>query len=334
MAVTQLEKRIDLFTTVEALPKEQKQWLVILRRFARHRLAVISSFLILFVMIVCLFARSIAPFTAVELELGNTFATPFTLSESGRMHWLGTDHLGRDYFSRIIFAGRITLTVALTSVLGSSLVGVFFGAISGFFKGRVDDALMRIVEFLLTIPTLPILLILSSILIQSPELVPIPAFVINGLSSLLYIAPREAQQVVMVIIVLMSFGWLTTARLMRGMVLSLREQEFTDAARALGASNLRIIVRHMIPNAMAPIIVDASLALAGFVILEAALSFLGFGIQDPTPTWGNMLAFTQSYMFQTPWLPLIPGLPIFFCALMFNFVGDGLRDALDPRLKR
>jgi peptide/nickel transport system permease protein len=281
-----------------------------------------------------LFARSIAPFTAVELELGNTFATPFTLSDSGRMHWLGTDHLGRDYFSRIIFAGRITLTVALTSVLGSSLVGVFFGAISGFFKGRVDDALMRIVEFLLTIPTLPILLILSSILIQSPELIPVPAFVLNGLASLLYIQTREAQQVVMVIIVLMSFGWLTTARLMRGMVLSLREQEFTDAARAMGATNLRIIVRHMIPNAMAPIFVDASLALAGFVILEAALSFLGFGIQDPTPTWGNMLAFTQSYMFQTPWLPLIPGLPIFFCALMFNFVGDGLRDALDPRLKR
>jgi len=293
-----------------------------------------SSLVLLSLGIVFLFARSIAPFTAVELELGNTFATPFTLSESGRMHWLGTDHLGRDYFSRIIFAGRITLTVALTSVLGSSLVGVFFGAISGFFKGRVDDALMRIVEFLLTIPTLPILLILSSILIQSPELVPVPEFVINGLSSLLYIAPREAQQVVMVIIVLMSFGWLTTARLMRGMVLSLREQEFTDAARAMGATNLRIIVRHMIPNAMAPIFVDASLALAGFVILEAALSFLGFGIQDPTPTWGNMLAFTQSYMFQTPWLPLIPGLPIFFCALMFNFVGDGLRDALDPRLKR
>ena len=334
MAVTHLEKRIDFLPTTEALPEEQKQWLVLLRRFSRHRLAVASALLILFIVTVCLFARSIAPFTAVELELGNTFAPPFTRSESGRMHWLGTDHLGRDYFSRIIYAGRITLTVAMASVLGSSLIGVFFGAISGFFRGWVDDVGMRIVEFLLTIPTLPILLILSSILIQSPELVPVPEFVINGLSSLLYIAPREAQQVVMVIIVLMSFGWLTTARLMRGMVLSLRELEFTDAARALGASNLRIIVRHMIPNAMAPIIVDASLALAGFVILEAALSFLGFGIQDPTPTWGNMLSFTQSYMFQFPWLPLIPGLPIFFCALMFNFVGDGLRDALDPRLKR
>jgi peptide/nickel transport system permease protein len=117
------------------------------------------------------------------------------------------------------------------------------------------------------------------------------------------------------------------------MVLSLREQEFTDAARALGASNVWIIARHMIPNAMAPIIVDASLALAGYVILEAALSFLGFGIQDPTPTWGNMLAFTESYMFNHPWLPLIPGIPIFICALVFNFIGDGLRDALDPRLK-
>jgi len=334
MAVTQLEQRTDFLMAAEALPAEQNRWLVLLRRFSRHRMAMASSLVLLSLGIVFLFARSIAPFTAVELELGNVFAEPMTLSESGRMHWLGTDHLGRDYFSRILFAGRITLTVALTAVLGASVFGAIFGAISGYFKGRTDDAMMRFVEFLLTIPTLPILLILSAILIQSPDLIPVPAFVLNGVASLLYIQAREAQQVVMVIIVLMSFGWLTTARLMRGMVLSLREQEFTDAARALGASDLRIISRHMIPNSMAPIIVDASLALAGFVILEAALSFLGFGIQDPTPTWGNMLSFTQSYMFQHPWLPLIPGLPIFLFALMFNFVGDGLRDALDPRLKR
>ncbi len=234
MAVTQLEARTDFLATAEALPAEQNRWLVLLRRFSRHRPAVVSTFLVLFFGIVFLFARAIAPFSAVELELGNVLAKPLTLSESGRMHWLGTDHVGRDFFSRILYAGRISLTVALTAVLGASVFGAIYGAISGYFKGRTDDAMMRFVEFLLTIPTLPILLILSSILIQSPDLVPIPAFVLNGLARLLYIQTREAQQVVMVIIVLMSFGWLTTARLMRGMVLSLRELEFTDAAACPG----------------------------------------------------------------------------------------------------
>lgn len=333
MAVAQLEKRFDLLATAEALPEEQKQWQVVARRFSRHRLALISAFCAGFIFLVVLLARTIAPYRATDLEIGNSFAIPLSVGLDGRTHYLGTDHLGRDYLSRLLYAGRISLSVAVASVLGSSLIGVTLGAISGYFRGWVDDVLMRLVEFLLTIPTLPILLILSSILVQSPELIPVPDFIIDVLSRLMYIAPREARQVMMVIIVLMSFGWLTTARLMRGMVLSLREQEFTDAARALGASNVWIIGRHMIPNAMAPIIVDASLALAGYVILEAALSFLGFGIQDPTPTWGNMLAFTESYMFNHPWLPLIPGIPIFICALVFNFIGDGLRDALDPRLK-
>ncbi|MEX0787896.1 MAG: ABC transporter permease [Anaerolineales bacterium] len=333
MAVAQLEKRLDFLGTGEALPEEQKQWQVVARRFSRHRLAVISLFATLAIFAVVLLAKTIAPYGATELEIGNAFASPGSVGVDGRTHWLGTDHLGRDFLSRLVYAGRISLAVAFASVIGSAVIGVVVGAISGYFRGWVDDALMRFVEFLLTIPSLPILLILSSILIQSPHLIPIPAFVLNLFAGLMYIPPREARQVVVVIIVLMSLGWLGAARLMRGMVLSLREQEFTDAARALGASNVWIILRHMIPNAMAPIIVDTSLALAGYVILESALSFLGFGIQDPTPTWGNMLAFTESYMFQHPWLPLVPGIPIFICALVFNFIGDGLRDALDPRLK-
>jgi peptide/nickel transport system permease protein len=129
------------------------------------------------------------------------------------------------------------------------------------------------------------------------------------------------------------FGWLGDSRLMRGVVLSVKEQTFTEAARALGASDTRIILTHMIPNALAPMIVSASLGLSGFIIFEAALSFLGLGIQDPTPTWGNMLSAAQSYMFQHPWLPLVSGTPIFLCSLAFNFVGDGVRDALDPRRK-
>jgi peptide/nickel transport system permease protein len=153
------------------------------------------------------------------------------------------------------------------------------------------------------------------------------------MSKIMLLSPRDARQGVLIILVLSLLGWLNTARLMRGMLLSLREQAFVEAARSLGASDLHILFRHMIPNAMAPIIVEASLNLSGFIVAEAALSFLGFGIQDPIPTWGNMLAATQQFMFDRPWLPLVPGLPIVLCSLAFSYIGDGLRDALDPRLK-
>ncbi len=318
----------------EAMPVEQSQLRLILRRFARHRLAVVSSAVLVFIFLLAGAVRSLVPYDATEIEVGNSFAAPFTVSpKDGRTHYLGTDHLGRDYWSRILYAARISLTIAVVSVIGATAVGALVGALSGYFGGALDDILMRFVEFLLTIPTLPILLILSSILLQSPKAVPVPDFIINGLSGFMYISALEARQVVMIMLVLMSLGWLGIARLTRGVVLSLKTMNFVEAARASGVSTTRIILRHMIPNAFAPLVVSASLGLADYVISEAALSFLGFGIQDPTPTWGNMLSFTESYMFAHPWLPLIPGLPIFICALAFNYVGDGLRDALDPRLQ-
>ncbi len=318
----------------EAMPVEQSQLRLILRRFARHRLAVVSSAVLVFIFLLAGAVRSLVPYDATEIEVGNSFAAPFTVSpKDGRTHYLGTDHLGRDYWSRILYAARISLTIAVVSVIGATAVGALVGALSGYFGGALDDILMRFVEFLLTIPTLPILLILSSILLQSPKAVPVPDFIINGLSGFMYISALEARQVVMIMLVLMSLGWLGIARLTRGVVLSLKTMNFVEAARASGVSTTRIILRHMIPNAFAPLVVSASLGLADYVISEAALSFLGFGIQDPTPTWGNMLSFTESYMFEHPWLPLIPGLPIFICALAFNYVGDGLRDALDPRLQ-
>ena len=318
----------------EFMPVEQSQLGLIVRRFARHRLAVVSSALLVLIFLLAFSVRALVPYDATEIEVGNSFAAPFSVSpKDGRTHYLGTDHLGRDYWSRILYAARISLTVAVVSVIGSTAVGAVVGALSGYYGGVLDDILMRFVEFLLTIPTLPILLILSSILLQSPKAVPVPDFIINGLSGFMYISALEARQVVMIMLVLMSLGWLGIARLTRGVVLSLKTMSFVEGARAAGASNTRIILRHMIPNAFAPLVVSASLGLADYVISEAALSFLGFGIQDPTPTWGNMLSFTESYMFAHPWLPLIPGLPIFICALAFNYVGDGLRDALDPRLQ-
>lgn len=319
----------------DAMPKAESQFEVVFRRFRRHKLAMAATIFLLVILLVSLFAKEIAPYGPTEIEVGNAFSAPFSAaSDPARPpHYLGTDQLGRDYFSRIIYAARISLSVAVSVTLGSVVVGSLIGAISGFYGGLLDDVLQRTVEFLLTLPLLPILLILSSILLQAPEAIPVPGFLIAIVGRLMYIADRQAQQVILVIIVLMAFGWLGIARLMRGMVLSLKNMDFVEASRALGVSDFSIITRHLIPNAFAPIIVSASLDLAGYIILEAALSFLGLGIQDPTPTWGNMLAFTQSYMFNHPWLPLIPGLPIFVCALTFNFIGDGLRDALDPRLK-
>jgi peptide/nickel transport system permease protein len=319
----------------DAMPKAESQAEVVFRRFRKHKLAMAASIVLAVIVLLALFARQIAPYGPTEIEVGNSFAPPFSPASQPGLppHYLGTDHLGRDYFSRIIYAARISLSVSLAVTLGAVVVGSLVGAISGFYGGVLDDVVQRFVEFMLTLPTFPILLILSSILLQAPETIPIPPAFIALVARFMYIQPREAQQVVMVILVLMSFGWLGIARLMRGMVLSLKHMDFIEASRALGVSDMSIIVRHLIPNAFAPIIVNASLDLAGYIILEAALSFLGLGIQDPTPTWGNMLAFTQSYMFSHPWLPLVPGLPIFFSALTFNFIGDGLRDALDPRLK-
>lgn len=324
----------ELLSSEAITTPEEKPWLVVFRRFRRHKLAMASAGVIIVIFLISVFARQIAPFSPQELQVGNYFLPFGSVSEeTGRIHYFGTDNIGRDYFSRLVYAGRISLTVALFSVFFSVIIGIAVGAYAGYYGGWVDSVLMRFVEFMLTIPFLPLLLILSSMLLRNENLIPIPEPVLRATGSIMLLNPRDARQAVVIIIVLAATGWLTAARLMRGMILSLRNQTFTEAAKAMGASNARIIFSHMIPNSMAPIIVEASLLLAGFIITEAALSFLGFGIQDPIPTWGNMLAGTQTFMFDRPYLPLIPGLPIFLCALAFNFIGDGLRDALDPRLK-
>ena len=314
--------------------EERSPFQIVLRRFVRHRLAMISLAVMLAIFITTILAPYITSFKVDELNVNKYFVPFGTVDDAtGRVHYLGTDNIGRDYFSRLIYAGRISLTVALLSVLISETIGILVGSISGFYGSWVDAILMRFVEFMLTIPTLPLLLIISSMLLRNQELIPIPESVLTFVGKIMLLGPRDARNAVLIVIVLAGFGWLSSAQLMRGTVLSLREQTFVEASRSLGATNFWIIRKHMIPNAMAPIIVDASLGLAGYVVAEAALAFLGFGIQDPVPTWGNMLSATQTYMFDKPWLPLLPGIPIFVCSLAFNYIGDGLRDALDPRLK-
>ena len=233
--------------------------------------------------------------------------------------WLGTDELGRDILSRLLYAGRISLGVALVVTILVTSMGTLIGAIAGAVGGIVDTVLMRFTDVMLTLPFLPMVLVLSSSLRQYPAL---QDFLGSSFS------------VAIIVIVLVVLSWMGNARLVRGSVLSLREQDFIAASQALGAGKWRIILRHLVPNSLAPIIVAATLGFGGVIISESALSFLGFGIMPPVPTWGNMLNEARNspleYLFTQA---LSPGLCIFLTVLAVNFIGDGLRDALDPRLK-
>lgn len=318
-----------------ALAKPEGQWTIVLRRFRRHRLAIVSLTFIIVVFVASLITPLIAPFPRDAVNPVMRFSLPLTTdTQNGKLHVLGTDHVGRDTFTRLLYAARITLSVAIIVATLSTLIGMIVGALAGYYRGIIDGILMRILEFMSAIPTFPILLILASVLNQDPKLLPFPNFLVNFVSAIMLIDPqKESRSVLVVIFVITIFGWTGAARLMRGMVLSVRERDFIESARSLGANNLWIIARHVVPNAFPPLIVAYTLALADGLTAEVALSFLGLGITDPTPTWGNMLNFSTQFMLTHPWAPLIPGIPVVLCSLAFNFIGDGLRDALDPRLK-
>lgn len=319
---------------VLARARSESQWAIVLRRFRKHRMAMISLGALMVVFLASLLAPVLAPFPRDATGLAPRFSPPLTVY-NGQMHWLGTDHVGRDFFTRLLYAARITLSISFFAATLATLIGMTLGAFAGYFRGLVDSIVMRILEFMASIPDFPILLIVASILASRPESLPIPRFVLDTMGALMLLSPvgNERAQVVVIIVVLTAFGWISAARLMRGMVLSVRERDFIEATRALGASNARIILRHVVPNAFPPLVVSYTLSLAGALTAETALSFLGIGITDPTPTWGNMLQFATNFMLTDPWVPLIPGLPVVIASLAFNFIGDGLRDALDPRLK-
>lgn len=317
------------------IAKPEGQWSIVFRRFRKHKLAIVSLFFIFGVFVASLITPLIAPFPRDAVNPTMRFALPFSPADQpGKVHVLGTDHIGRDTFTRLLYAARITLSVAIIVATLSTLIGMTVGALAGYYRGIIDAVLMRLLEFMSAIPTFPILLILASVLNQDPKLLPFPEFLVNFVSSIMLIDPqKESRSVLVVIFVITLFGWTGAARLMRGMVLSVRERDFIESARSLGANNLWIIARHVVPNAFPPLIVAYTLALADGLTAEVALSFLGLGITDPTPTWGNMLNFSTNFMLTHPWAPLIPGIPVVLCSLAFNFIGDGLRDALDPRLK-
>lgn len=304
-------------TTVQTIQKGESSWGIALRRLRRHKLAMISLVVVILLVLMAIFAPWIAPQNPNEFDTNNLnpYAPP------SAQHWLGTDELGRDIFSRIIYGSRVSLAVGFAVAIISTLVGVVLGLLSGYFGGWVDSVISRITDFFLSIPTLPLLLVFAALLSQT------------DLESVVALREQYGPQfsVFIVVGVLSLFGWMQTARLVRGDVIALKNLEYVDAARSLGSGNNRIMFRHLLPNAVANIIVTVTLAVGGAILAESALSFLGFGIQPPVSTWGNMLANAQEVVLSYPWITFYPGLMILFTVLAFNFLGDGLRDAFDPR---
>ena len=284
--------------------KPRSQWYYVRTRFLRHRLAVASLIFLIFLILLAIFAKRVSPYAYDELDLFNIAQAP---TRQGH-HWFGTDLLARDYLSRVIYGLRTSLWVAMLVAGLTTAIGTTIGSIAGYYGGTVDNLLMRFTDLVLTLPTLAVLLTAS-------------VFLGNG-------------DPVRVGIILAFLFWTGLARIVRGIFLSLREKEFVEAAKAAGAGDARIIVRHLLPNAVGPIIVSMTLIIAAAILVEAALSFLGFGIQPPTPALGKLIADGQTQGLESWWLVTFPGLVIVVIALAVNFIGDGLRDALDPTQRR
>lgn len=275
------------------------------KRFRRHPGA-IFGFAIIFALAVLTLLAPLSPYDPEASDLSERNNPP-SLS-----HPMGTDALGRDLFTRVLFGGRISLTVGALVVVISLLIGVPIGALAGYYGGVLDGILMRFTDSFLSLPSFLVLILLSAILRE----VDAPLF--------------EKNNVLTISMVIGVFGWTTFARLVRATFLTLRETDFISASRALGGSDLRIIARHILPNAIGPIIVEATLEFGYAIIEESGLSFLGFGIQPPTPSWGNLLSNAQEHFTKYPWLAIFPGLMIFLSIISINYIGDGLRDAFDP----
>ncbi len=287
-------------------PWVEREWAVLLVRLIRRRTALFGLVVVAMVALTAVFAPALSPFDPLEQDIGQRLKEPGWQDAQGRAHLLGTDHLGRDILARIIYGSRVALMVGLSAVLISGLLGMAIGLVAGYFGGRVDDFFMRLADIQLAFPF--ILLAIAVIGVLGPSLRNI--IVVIGVSS-----------------------WVVYARVVRGEVLSIREREFVQAAIALGSRDGRILLRHVLPNAFTPWLVVATLDMARVIVIESALSFLGLGVQPPTPTWGGMLADGRVYLSTAWWLATFPGLAILVTVLGINLFGDGLRDTLDPRLK-
>ena len=271
-----------------------------LRRFFRHRLAMIGVGVILFLVLASVIGPHLIPFDDLHIDMRHRFQAPFM-----GPHILGSDPLGRDQLARLLMAGRISLAVGFAAMILSTALGTVIGAVAGYYGRLVGTSLMRFVDAMLCFPTIFLLLALAAFI--QPSLWTITA-------------------------IIAATSWMEVARVVEAQFRSLRERDYATAAPMIGASDVRIMLRELLPNAMAPIVVAATLNVARAILLESYISFLGYGIQPPTPSWGNMLNNAQQYLVSAPWLAICPGIAITLAVTSFNFVGDGLRDALDPRL--
>ena len=285
------------------------------RRFLRHRLAVASGGLL------ALFALAALAAPWIVAALGHDPAAADLLNRLQPPSWahpLGTDELGRDLLSRLLYGGRVSLAVGLAAALASAVIGTAFGLVAGYFGGKLDAILMRLTDGVIALPLLPLLIVLAAVDLNKLGLPP-------------GIANDESVSLYRMIAIIALVGWTTVARLVRGATLALRERDFVRAARAVGAGPWRIMLIHILPNAVSPIVVATTLSVGNVILLESVLSFLGLGIQPPAASWGNMLTNAQETIWTAPLLAVYPGLLIFATVIAFNFLGDGLQDALDPR---
>jgi len=277
-------------------------------RFRRHRMALAGFALVAVFALAAAAPRLITPYDPNKSDLDHRLAAP------APAHPMGTDDLGRDLLTRVLYGGRVSLTIGVAAMALAVTLGTLVGAVAGFYGGWADNALMRLTDLVLSFPQLFVLIVL--------------ALVLRNLA--LPMLRGGAGSVLPIVLVIAVTSWMPVARLVRATVLSLREATFVEAARGLGVRNGRIIARHVLPNTLGPIIVAATLRVASSIITESGLSFLGFGVQPPTPTWGNMLNAAQDQMTSAPWTAIFPGLMIFLTVIAINYVGDGLRDAVDP----
>ncbi len=287
-------------------------------RFLRHRLAEVSLVFLAVLLALSLAAPLIAQLRGIDPSMTDLH---HRLEGPSARYWLGTDDLGRDLFQRLLDGGRVSLLVGIAGAILSAILGALIGVVSGYLGGRLDGVLMRLTDGVIALPLLPLLIVLAAI---DPRKLGIPPD----------LAQSETFSLYRIVIIVALTGWTTVARLVRAETLSLKERDFTRAARALGAPPARIMLRHILPNAMGSLVVATTMSIGALILLESTLSFLGLGIQPPAASWGNMLTGAQELLQEAPLLAMWPGLLIFLTVIAFNFLGDGLQDALDPRSER
>ncbi len=317
-------KEKEKFENETAIPKrpEVNLWKDAFRRMCKNKMAVLGGIIIIVLLIISIFAPYFAPYHYAEGSLKDNFAQP------GSKFLLGADFMGRDLLSRIIYGTRISLSVGIVGAVTAFIIGVLYGVVSGYYGGKIDNVMMRFVDIMYGFPTL-LLIILMMVLFKSTFAVTTPGSFAATLSAI----DKAFGGLFFIFIGIGITAWIGMARIARGMALSLREKEFVEAARATGNSNLHIMLKHMLPNLIGPCIVRVTLAIPRYITFEAFLSFIGLGVNPPTPSWGMLISEGYQAMRSYPHLAIYPGLALAITMMAFNFLGDGLRDALDPRMK-